>query len=81
MSTFVMTGEVRFPANDERRGFIVRRFSEVKIETSWKSLTDTAEITLPRNVKGFKVSELLKEGDAVEILLGYDGNLKPEFSG
>lgn len=78
MSTYALYGEIRFKG---KQPFIIRRFSEVKIESSWRSLTDTAEITLPRNVKDFEVLDVFKEGDAVEIWLGYDGNLVLEFSG
>ena len=84
MSTYATYGEIIFPAHNGRQAFKVRRFSECKIESSWKSLTDTAEIVLPRKVKDFdrmKVSEWLREGDPVEIWLGYDGNLELEFSG
>jgi len=84
MSTYALYGEIRFPANEGRQGFLIRRFSECKIESSWRSLTDTAEITIPRKVKDFdrmKVSEWFREGDPVEIWLGYDGNLSLEFQG
>lgn len=84
MSTYTLYGEVVFPEHKGRRGFKVRRISGVKTESSWQSLTDTAEITLPRKVKDFdrmRVSEWFREGDPVEIWLGYDGNLELEFSG
>lgn len=84
MTTFAMTGKIVFPANDGREAFEVRRFSECRIESSWKSLTDTAEIIIPRKVKDFdrlNVSEWFREGDPVEIWLGYDGNLELEFQG
>ncbi|MBS2099191.1 hypothetical protein [Carboxylicivirga linearis] len=84
MSTYAQYGEIVFPANEGRQGFRIRRFSECTIESSWQSLTDTAEIITPRKVKDFnrmKVSEWFREGDPVEIWLGYDGNLELEFSG
>lgn len=84
MSTYTLYGEIRFPAHEGRQGFVIRRFSECKIESSWRSLTDTAEITIPRRVKDFArmgVSEWFREGDPVEIWLGYDGNLSLEFQG
>ncbi len=84
MSTYALYGEIIFPSNNGRQAFKVRRFSELSIESSWRSLTDTAEIILPRKVKDFdrmKVSEWFREGDPVEIWLGYDGNLALEFSG
>ncbi len=84
MSTYALYGEIRFPGNNGRAAIVIRRFAEVRIESSWKGLTDTAEIITPRNVKDFdnkKVSEYFKEGDPVEVWLGYDGELQLEFSG
>ena len=84
MSTYALYGEIIFPEHEGRQAFRIRRFSECKIESSWKSLTDTAEIIIPRKVKDFdrlKVSEWFREGDPVEIWLGYDGNLALEFQG
>lgn len=81
MSTYSLYGEIRFKGKEP---FVIRRFSECKIESSWKSLTDTADIVLPRKVQDFeefKISEWFKEGDPVEIWLGYDGKLYLEFSG
>ncbi|MBN1987828.1 MAG: hypothetical protein JW783_00340 [Bacteroidales bacterium] len=82
--TFAICGELVFPAHNGRPAFRIRRFSEVKIESSWQSLTDTADIVLPRKVKDFdrmKVSEWFREGDPIEIYAGYNGNLSLEFSG
>lgn len=84
MSTYALYGEIIFPAHEGRPAFRIRRFSECKIESSWRSLTDTAEITIPRKVKDFdrlKVSEWFREGDPVEIWLGYDRKLSLEFQG
>ena len=82
--TFAICGELLFPAHNGRPAFRIRRFSEVKIESSWQSLTDTADIVLPRKVKDFdrmRVSEWFREGDPIEIYAGYNGNLSLEFSG
>lgn len=79
-----MNGEIRFPAYKGRAALKVRRISEVKIESSWSSLTDTAEIKLPRRVKDFDrkhVSDVFREGDPVEIWLGYNDDLVLEFTG
>lgn len=81
MSTYTLYGEIRLRGKEP---FVIRRFSECKIESSWKSLTDTAEIVLPRKVQDFdefKISDWFKEGDPVEIWLGYDGKLYLEFIG
>ncbi|MDD3458549.1 MAG: hypothetical protein PHO74_03650, partial [Weeksellaceae bacterium] len=58
--------------------------SDIKIESNWRQLTDTAEITLPRNVLFFEendLREVFKRGDSVEIKLGYDDVLITEFTG
>ncbi len=84
MSTHALYGELVFPTHNGRQGFRIRRFNEVRIENSWQSLTDTAEITTPKNAKDFdrfKISEWFREGDPVEVWLGYDGELELEFSG
>jgi hypothetical protein len=82
--TYAIYGEIHFPATDRRGALLIRKFSELKIESSWKSLTDMAEITLPRNVRDidrYHVSDVFHEGDPVRILFGYDGNLVEEFTG
>jgi len=82
--TYAFYGEIEFPAFRTRGKIIIRRFSKVKIETSWKKLTDTAMITLPRKVKDFdryKVNDVFQAGDPVIIRLGYDGDLYDEFTG
>lgn len=84
MATYALYGEIKFPAKDGRQEFYINRFSDVRIDASWKGLTDTAEITIPRNLRDFDktaVSEYFREGDPVEIWLGYGGNLSLEFQG
>ncbi len=84
MSTYALYGEIVFPEHQGRQGFKIRRFNDVKIESSWQSLTGTAEITIPRRVKDFdcmNVTEWFRESDPVEIYLGYNGNLVSEFTG
>ena len=71
-------------SRDGRKDIVILKPSEVEIESSWKILTDTAIIRLPRNVKyfdKFKVREVFKRGDRVKIELGYDGVLTTEFTG
>lgn len=55
----------------------------VKIHRSVDLLADTAEITLPSTAlnKTLDVESRLKRGDLVTVQLGYDGELKDEFSG
>jgi len=63
--------------------FVFDFANEVTIQTSWKRLTDTATITLPRKLKWQDkfIKDEVKKGDEVEIKLGYDFNLVTEFSG
>lgn len=55
----------------------------VTIESSWQNLTDTAKITLPRNLKWKDklLKDEIKRGDQVEIYLGYDFVENLEFKG
>ena len=60
---------------------------ELEIESAWAKFTDTATITLPRNLNvlhaGVKTAlpDLISVGDAVSIRYGYDGQLRTEFTG
>lgn len=55
------------------------RMNAVEIKSSRKTLTDTAMIKLA-NIKGL-LERGIKVGDTVEISLGYNGELHPEFKG
>lgn len=65
--------------------------NQVTIKRSMKSLFDTAKITIPHTVyikrKGGKpamaepLMSVIKDGDPVQIYLGYDNDLKLEFQG
>lgn len=82
--TVAMCAYILFSANDIRKSFAMRRINSVEIESSWRMLTDTATITLPRNVMEFdrsKVRDVFKRGDAVTIYLGYNDRMYSEFSG
>lgn len=73
-----------FPATDKRSEINIYKATAVHIESSWKNLTDTAEITLPRNIRDFdkmKISEVFKRGDKVIVHLGFNGVLTEEFRG
>jgi hypothetical protein len=60
---------------------------EVKIKKSRKTLTNTAEIIVPRklnvfqNSKQVNINTILQRGAAVSIQIGYDGNLSKRFTG
>jgi hypothetical protein len=58
--------------------------NSVEINSSWKDLTSTAVIKLPRKVytiKNDRLDSLIKRGDKVKIELGYDDILIDEFAG
>lgn len=82
--SLVMCSRVTFPASRGREELNIFTVSEVKIESSWKMLTGTAEIVFPRKTRDFRekdINELFREGDPVEVLLGYNGDLYTEFTG
>lgn len=69
---------------DDKRYLEFNSVNKIRIEQSVKDLGDSATITLPRNYRklnGKSVLDLMKSGDPVKIWMGYDGNLKLEFSG
>jgi len=79
-----MCAHIEFGASREREAIVLRRPNSVIINKSWKLLTDTAEITIPRNVRDFdkqKVRDVFRPGDPVTISLGYNGILYKEFTG
>ena len=56
---------------------------EVKIEKSRRTLTNTAKITLPRNLKVLNgdINSIIQRGSKVTIQIGYDGKLTTRFTG
>lgn len=63
---------------------VFNQVNSLVIDMSVKELGDKAVITLPRNyakLDGKSVLQLMKTGDAVTIKLGYDGDMRQEFSG
>lgn len=64
-------------------GFRLKMVEKVSIKRSVELLSDTATITLPGTVfnKAINIEDKIKVGDAVEIELGYNNDLKPEFKG
>lgn len=82
-----MNAKLVFPATEIRDELIIRRVNGVWIESSWETLTDTARITIPRNIEiagrnlRTSVRDIFRNGDPVEIWLGYNGDLFKEFSG
>lgn len=58
--------------------------AEVAIESTWKELTDTCTIRLPRHalIRGARsLPDAVQVGDRVLIEYGYDGVLRTEFAG
>lgn len=88
-----MCAKIMFPAatNRSRKEISLTCVNKVSIQSSFKDLTDTAEVTLPRNIRfGTKKNDntktntlntLLQIGDAIQIYLGYNNNLIQEFTG
>lgn len=82
--SYMMCSRITFPANDRREELVIHLVTSVHVESSWKMLTDTAEIVLPRKIRYFDkkgVKELLHPGDAVKVEMGYAGGLCTEFEG
>ena len=83
--TLTMASHIIFSATRGRKEIELRRISEVTIERSWKEFTGRAEIKMPRNIRnlsGLAYSDIFKNGDPVEIRLGYGADELPvEFTG
>jgi hypothetical protein len=54
-----------------------------EIDSTWKALTDTAKITMPRNIRVLNgdINSIIKRGSSVSISMGYDGVMNQEFTG
>lgn len=59
------------------------KVNAIEIESSWKKLTDTCKITLPRKltIKGGDINTVIKRGSKVKVYTGYNGDLSLEFVG
>lgn len=90
--SLVTNARITFPEHNGRRELVMRKITSVHIVTSRTTLTDTAEIEIPRNVKFFEneqklsrkdITKIFRIGDPVIIELGYgiDANLVEEFRG
>lgn len=72
--------------HNSRGRMIVRQVGEVEVHTSVDRFTDTARVTLPRIVKvrgaeESNLTKIVKQNDAIEVLLGYDDSLETVFQG
>lgn len=82
--SYAMCARITFPATDSRTELKLFYVSSVEIASSWKMLTDTADIVIPRKIKTFSGKDLntfFHPGEAVKIELGYNGNYVTEFEG
>lgn len=75
---------IELPKTSHRDALVIKRVQNVHIESSWKNLTDTAKVVLPRIApqwKNQKLKDYIRRGDAIKIQLGYNNMLEDEFSG
>ncbi len=61
--------------------YVFTHVSQVSIESSRKTLVDRATISLPKKYRSEILTKVIREGDEVNVQLGYDGKLLDEFSG
>ena len=76
----LMCANIILPSNERRKQLSFSAVKSVKISSSWKTLTDTAEIEIPHKLyfKNKTIKDLIKKKDEIIIQLGYNGNLKEE---
>lgn len=71
--------------NIELGDYIYPYICEVKIESSWKTLTDTCTISLPKMVthkqSGLAAQRLVEVGSEAVVSFGYDDRLRERFRG
>lgn len=82
--SYTMCSRIIFPATERRQEVTLRFVTSVEIQSSWKMMTDTADIVLPRKIKVFQggsLTDFFHAGDAVRIELGYNGAYVNEFEG
>ncbi|MBQ9435482.1 MAG: hypothetical protein IJU33_05075 [Bacteroidales bacterium] len=66
---------------DNKKTYSFDYVANAEVVTSCNNLTDTAKITLPRNLrfKGESITEYISKGDSVKLQLGYRENGKEEI--
>lgn len=82
--TVAMNCELYFKANDKRKAFAIRRVKSVSVNNTWRDLTDTAIIEIPRagsEFEGDKLRAIFAVGDEITIKLGYNGTPNTVFEG
>ncbi len=72
LSSYITIGNLKF-----------RWINDIQIKSSWKELTDTCVIKIPRNIrlKNIKIQDVIKRGDAVNVWVGYNDELQLVFKG
>lgn len=78
-----MTAYIVFTKNERRGDLVFRGCESVEVDSSWKNLTDTAKIVLPRRYRYRyeNIKDKIQRGDGVLIQLGYLNNNKTVFKG
>lgn len=82
--TLAMCAHIILAANERRNQVEMRRIASAEISQSVHDFCQSATITLPRNVPQLQREELrtyIRRGDAIQVWLGYDGDLVLEFEG
>lgn len=82
--TVAMCAHIIFDDTDRRGAVSFRKVSEVEIKSSVHDVCQSATVKLPLHIPEFETTalkDLVRRGDPVRILLGYDGDLVEEFSG
>ncbi|MBL7902952.1 MAG: hypothetical protein JNK73_13225 [Bacteroidia bacterium] len=81
---------ITFPAfkgkkrSEERRGFMIKSVNSFRTESSWQTLTDTAEFIIAKLLfkeQSTRLFEYIKAGDPFYIEAGYNGIYRREFTG
>jgi hypothetical protein len=65
------------------KNLLITSVVSCSVESTWKALTDTSKITMPRNIRVLNgnINDIIKRGSAVSISMGYGGIMNQEFNG
>jgi hypothetical protein len=80
---YVLNCQITITQSGTGKSLTLDFVNKIEIVKTRKALTNTATITLPRNLKilNGNINDIIKRGSKVDIKLGYDGNLRTEFTG
>lgn len=78
-----LNSEIKIIGKVTKKNVVLSSISQINITTSINTLTDTAKVVLPRNLKWKErdLGQYVSRGDEVIISLGYADELKAVFSG